>query len=180
VWTKDKIQNLLATSDKAVERACIAIYDRQTQDEKRSSITNHDNTIGFTGAHASKGSYYARWCLSGRHLNGIHLVKARSMMMHYHRQLCEIANAKQAGATRISSVGGIPLYGKPGVLKGPVEEPMPGVNYNEEGADIPRQPPVGSWAAIARDMVSLGVMDGDAADEWKDRMKDLEMEREGV
>lgn len=92
--TKESIQDLLAKSDKAVERAMIVIYDRQTQDEKATSDTRHTNQRGFSGAHASKGSYYARWVLSGKHLSGSHLAKARAMSMHYWRQLIEAAELK--------------------------------------------------------------------------------------
>lgn len=92
--TKESIQDLLLKSDKAVERAMVVIYDRQTQDEKATSDTRHTNQRGFSGAHASKGSYYARWILSGRHLTGSHLAKARAMSMHYWRQLIEAAELK--------------------------------------------------------------------------------------
>ena len=54
MWTKDRIQNLLATNDLAVERAVVAIYDRQTQDEKRDSDTKHDNFRGFRANHADR------------------------------------------------------------------------------------------------------------------------------
>jgi hypothetical protein len=99
--TKESIQDLLAKSDAAVERAMVAIYDRQTQDEKATSDTRHTNQRGFSGAHASKGSYYARWVLGGRHLTGSHLAKARAMSMHYWRQLLEVAEAKTAKARKV-------------------------------------------------------------------------------
>lgn len=100
-WTKDRIINLLNTNDLAVERALVAIYDRQTHDEKRDSDTKHDNMRGFRANHASTGSYFARIILKGWsgpngrntvHLNPYKLAKARSIVLHYHRQLCEVAN----------------------------------------------------------------------------------------
>lgn len=94
--TRESISELLRTNDRAVERAMVAIYDRQTADEKSSSDTRHSNSIGFSGAHASKGSYYARWVLSGRRLTGAHLDKARRMSLRYVRQLLEIAEEKSA------------------------------------------------------------------------------------
>lgn len=33
-------------------------------------------------------------------------------------------------------------------------------------------PPVGSWAVVARSMVEDGLMDADEADRWKDEMKE--------
>jgi hypothetical protein len=94
IWTKERIADLLRTNDRAVERAIVAIYNRQTVDEKSSQTTKHDNKRGFRANHASKGSYYARWVLSGRALSGHHLVNARNIAMHYRKQLLEIANAK--------------------------------------------------------------------------------------
>jgi hypothetical protein len=151
-WTKDKIQNLLDNNDRAVERAIVAIYDRQTRDEKATSDTKHDNTVGFTAAHASKGSYYARWVLSGRKLTGHHLGNARRIAKHYHRQLCEIANAKETqkrpAAATVATTSG----------------------YNREVSE----PPVGSWASVARIMAE-GDTSGFDWDAWKDQMKEADL-----
>jgi len=105
MWTKERIQHLLRTNDLAVERALVTIYDRQTQDEKRDSDTKHDNQRGFRSNHASTGSYFARIILKGWkepggknrvHLNPVKLAKARGIVLQYHRQLCEVANGKEA------------------------------------------------------------------------------------
>lgn len=150
MWTKERIQHLLNTNDRAVERAIVAIYDRQTQDEKRDSDTKHNNHRGFRSNHAVTGSYYARIILKGWkqpngkqqvHLNPVKLEKARAIAMQYHRQLCEVANEKETS--------------------------------NPQTA-IP-EPPRGSWAETARMLVRHGVMTGDEADRWKDEMKDREM-----
>lgn len=93
-WTKEKIAALLFSNDRAVERAIVTIYNRQTLDEQSSEETKHSNGIGFSGAHARLGTYLARWILSGNKLNGKFLVKGRSMMMHYTGQLLEEAQAK--------------------------------------------------------------------------------------
>lgn len=94
MWTKPRIANLLQTNNRAVERALIAIYKRQTADEKAVQHTRHNNGQGFSAAHARKGTYYARWCLAGKSLTGDHLVKARLMAMHYIGQLVEVSNSK--------------------------------------------------------------------------------------
>jgi hypothetical protein len=96
MWTKESIVALLDRSDVAVERAILAIYRRQTLDEQSSSETKHRNGIGFSGAHAPLGTYYAKWILSGRRLSGKHLVKARNMTKHYVAQLLQEAESKQA------------------------------------------------------------------------------------
>lgn len=101
MWTKESIQNLLRTNDNAVERAVVAIYDHQTQDEKRDADTKYHNMIGFRANHASTLSFYARIILKGwkqdGHKNRVHLhptklAKARKFISQYHRQLCDIAN----------------------------------------------------------------------------------------
>lgn len=73
----------------------VVLYDRQTADEKSTSTTRHDNRRGFRANHASKGSYYARWVLSGRNLTGWHLKNAQEIALQYTRQLSEQANLKQ-------------------------------------------------------------------------------------
>lgn len=104
VWNEAKIAKLLNTNDQAVGRAIIAIYDRQTQDEKATSNTRHTNGRGFRANHASKGSYYARWCLGGRKLTGHHLDNARKIALHYVRQLAEVANARESGELVVKSI----------------------------------------------------------------------------
>jgi hypothetical protein len=94
---------MIGADDKALERAIVAIYNRQEPDEKRDSDTKHDNQRGFRANHAPTMSYYARiilkgWKETGKsnhvHLNPVKLDKARGFMVQYHRQLCEIANAR--------------------------------------------------------------------------------------
>lgn len=98
IWNKAKIEELLKTNDKAVERAIIAIYDRQTQDEKQASDTKHTNHRGFRANHASKGSYYARWVLGGRRLTGDHLANARKIALHYTSQLLDVTKNKEVAS----------------------------------------------------------------------------------
>lgn len=148
-WTKERIQDLIRTNDLAVERAVVAIYDRQTHDEKRDSDTKHDNLRGFRCNHAPTMSFYARIILKGWkqpngkgrvHLNPTKLARAREWMLRYHRQLCELANA----------------------------------NANDRVArrTFSNEPPPGSWASVARTLVASGVMSGAEADAWKDEMKE--------
>jgi hypothetical protein len=88
------IKWLLLMNDRAVEKAIVAIYNRQTVDEKSIQGTTHNNKVGFSSADARKGSYYAKWVLSGKNLTGKHLDKAREIANKYVRQLCEIATQK--------------------------------------------------------------------------------------
>lgn len=94
-WTPSLVAMLLQNNDLAVERAMVTLYERQTLDEKQTSDTKHTNQRGFNCAHASKGSYYARWVKSGKHLTGHHLEKARAIALRYTRQLTEQANLNE-------------------------------------------------------------------------------------
>ena len=94
-WTPDAIKSLIDRSDAAVERAILAIFRRQTADEQNAENTIHHNRIGFASCHAHLGSYYAKWILGGRHLDGKHLDKARRMVRWYSRQLCQIASSQK-------------------------------------------------------------------------------------
>ncbi len=90
VWTEESITELLNNNNKAVEKAIVAIYNRQTEDEKSASDTKHSNGVGFSGADAHTGSYYAKWILSGRNLTGNHLAKGRKIAIKYRGQLLTI------------------------------------------------------------------------------------------
>jgi len=91
-WTREEIETLVNTSNRAVERAMVAIWERQTADEQGSDTTRHHNGIGFSGWTARSGSYYAKWVLGGGTLTGKHLVKARRIALHHAGQLARIAN----------------------------------------------------------------------------------------
>ena len=95
--THSYIENLLTTNNYAVERAMVAIYNRQTESEKYTESTKENNGMGFSAFHARTGSYYAKWVISGRKLTGEHLVKARRMAMHYVGQLALIADENRGG-----------------------------------------------------------------------------------
>ena len=51
-WTKDEIKEKLANDGRWLVRGLLAIYDRQTADEKAVGATVEDNGIGFNGADA--------------------------------------------------------------------------------------------------------------------------------
>lgn len=91
-WDRSAITALIEANDHAVERAILAIYARQTHDEKAVSTSKHLNGRGFAASHASKGSYYARWIMSGRRLTGYHLQRARTIALRYAGQLAIVAN----------------------------------------------------------------------------------------
>lgn len=91
---KQEIIELLRVNDRAVERAVVAIFRRQTEDEKVARATKHSNGVGFNGPDSKICSYYANWVLSGRRLTGNHLDKCRERMYKYAGQLEEIAASR--------------------------------------------------------------------------------------
>ena len=92
IWTRDEIETMVRNQDAAVERAMVAIWERQTADEQTSQTTNHSNGRGFAAWSVRSGTYYANWVRSGRHLTGKHLAKARKIALHHAGQLTDFAN----------------------------------------------------------------------------------------
>jgi len=90
--TKESIKDLLQRNDRAVERALLAIYNRQTDVERQSSRTVVHNGVGFSAFDASLGSYLASWISKGKPLTGPFLEKGRRLATKYVGQLVSIAN----------------------------------------------------------------------------------------
>ena len=59
--TKEYIKELLLTSDKAVKRGVLRIYEFQTQDEQEAQTTKLNNGVGFNGADAYFIACIALW-----------------------------------------------------------------------------------------------------------------------
>ena len=91
----DAIKSLLRSNDRAVERAMVAIYKRQTVGERSTERTIESNGVGFNAFHAKMGTYYAMWVEKGRQLTGRHLEAARKMSYTYVGQLLDIAEEKR-------------------------------------------------------------------------------------
>jgi len=99
--TKDQIVELLNTNDKAVGRALIALFNRQTQGEQVSEATRNLNGEGFTPADAHMGSsmakfYAARGYLTERQLSYWRKPNAKGVprICKYAGQLLIVAKAK--------------------------------------------------------------------------------------
>ncbi len=91
---KAKFKDKILTDQRWLERAILAIYNRQTEDEKTQEATLKHNKVGFTGADARLLSYYASWILKGNHLSGVHVERARKRIVKYAGQLADIAKGK--------------------------------------------------------------------------------------
>lgn len=116
--TQDAIRSLLQRSDAAVEEAILRLYERQTQDEKRSHDAKYRNRRGFSGRDAALGTKYAQWIIGMRRDHkakpgeGLHRAdhkaNAREIALRYTRQLLEEATEKaaaRAACRRIDAAG---------------------------------------------------------------------------
>lgn len=92
---KEKIQKLLQENDKAVYRAILAIYSRQTEHEKNCDATHAENGIGFGAFDAEIMSSFAKQIQRGFTLTTKQMNIARPKIMRYHRQLAEIAEQRE-------------------------------------------------------------------------------------
>jgi len=63
VWTEEEIVAMVTGNETAAMRGILAIWKRQTEDEKASHTTRHDNTVGFSQADAGHGTSMARWMM---------------------------------------------------------------------------------------------------------------------
>lgn len=99
-WTKERIHKLLDSNSKAVERAIVAIYKRQTGDEMAGHTTRHTNGVGFSQYDASFLSSLAEQVIKGRWLSDRQLAVGRNKIKRYHRQLCELANERDESQQR--------------------------------------------------------------------------------
>ena len=96
MWTKEQIVTMLETNDRAVTRAVVAIYNRQTASEQESKTTKISNNIGFNHADAPYLSYCAKYAQDRKVLlSGKHLDKCRKRVTKYWKQLLEIANENE-------------------------------------------------------------------------------------
>ena len=92
LWTIEELRELLKESDKAVARAILAIYNRQTEDEQTIKETTDHNGIGYNGVDANFMSSLAQFYQSKGFLSAGQLKYGRKAIMKYAGQLTEIAN----------------------------------------------------------------------------------------
>ena len=60
-YTREQINELLNTNDRAVERAIIRLFELQNADEQQWGTTNTQNGRGFCSSDARAGTRFARW-----------------------------------------------------------------------------------------------------------------------
>lgn len=104
ILTKDELLEKLATDERWLHRGILAIYERQTTDEKQREETKHQNGIGFNGPDAKfmskmaqqillwqAGKWKYRFPMSPRQQ-----AAARNRIRKYAGQLLRIVEEKQA------------------------------------------------------------------------------------
>lgn len=111
-WNKASIHALLDANQKAVQRAIVAIYNAQTNDEQSSGRTKDHNGVGFGAYDAEFMSSLAVQIKAGKWLTGPQFAIGRNKIKRYWRQLAEIANAKEARREAVESVAtpAVPEY----------------------------------------------------------------------
>lgn len=94
-WDRDSIQSLLRTNDKAVCRALLQLYRRQTASEQSSFSTQVANDQGFTASDAPTLTKLAKRVERNIPLSPAELQLARDRLMKYTRQLLEVIIDRQ-------------------------------------------------------------------------------------
>ena len=92
-WTPEGVALMLSSNNRAVEKGILALWDRQTPDEKSAELTKHSNGVGFNLPDSHMGTKCAKWIKAGKSLTGWHLAKARELTIKYRGQLCDLAIA---------------------------------------------------------------------------------------
>lgn len=103
--TKESMMQMLADNAKrqhVIGRALVALFHRQTADEKQANHTENTNAIGFSQSDARSGSLTARFYMKHNRLEDWMIEKwmkdfrGAPRITKYWRQLDEIAKAKRA------------------------------------------------------------------------------------
>lgn len=91
-WSKAEIRNKLETDNKWLIRGLLAIYARQTEDERNAAVTKHDNGVGFNGVDSSFLSNMAQFYKINGFLTTNQMKATRKAMLKYAEQLTKISN----------------------------------------------------------------------------------------
>lgn len=93
IWSRQEILDGIAQEYSWTARAILALYKLQTEDEKSTGETVHENKVGFNGIDAPILSSFAEQIKNGRHLSTKQLAIARKRLPKYVGQLLNVANA---------------------------------------------------------------------------------------
>lgn len=93
-WTREEIEKNLQKYDKWVERGIVAIYNKQTESEKRVKDANRRNGVGFSKADAGFLTDLAESYKEYGGLTDAQIKHGRDAIMKYADQLAMIANGE--------------------------------------------------------------------------------------
>jgi hypothetical protein len=82
----EHIKAALETNQELVERAIVSLYAAGKEAAKPTDKSEPE-VRGFSAYSAPLGSYYARWLNKGRRLDGVHVVKARAVVLPHIKQV---------------------------------------------------------------------------------------------
>lgn len=88
------VKTQLATNNAWLFRGIVAIYNKQTQDEKAIKETTNHNCVGFTGADAKFMSAMAERIINNSYMTEKQIACIRKGMKKYAAQLVKIADKK--------------------------------------------------------------------------------------
>jgi hypothetical protein len=190
-YTRDQIDNILRTNDRAVERAILRLFELQTADEQKIGGTNADNGRGFRSSDARAGTRFARWLLGMNDRNVVKYAKklltnpkadaifinycrkgervidrARRIALSHSRQLVIIANAKEQEPSETDD--------RRDELRAQAKKHLAAIDAVRVEQGITDGPQPGTWAYTARMMAEGDTSDFDW-DAWKDEMKEQDM-----
>jgi len=101
-WTRQDVENLLMASDKAVGKALVQLFDRQTTEEQMTDSTRNHNCRGFTPLDAEIFSSFAKRVIGGRPLTTRQLAccrkpfrKSTTKLGKYANQLLEVIEERE-------------------------------------------------------------------------------------
>lgn len=104
IWTKTEIETLLTQNDQAIFRGVIAIFNKQTESEKKATDTIVKNGVGFSGGDGKVGTFHGKYLVSFggktayaqgtilKYWKQISLKTGKMKIMKYSSQLTKIAN----------------------------------------------------------------------------------------
>jgi hypothetical protein len=94
---KAKILALLESSEAAVCKALVVIYEHQTASEQAAGVTVSLNGVGFSAHDAEFGSSLAQKIKKGWKMSPKQIAAGRKLVKHYWKQLVAAADAKSPG-----------------------------------------------------------------------------------
>lgn len=98
IWTKERVRKELKTNPKAVTRGILALYDRQTDDERVNRTTSSSNGMGFNSHDAAFLSSLAMQIYKKGFLTEKQLEKGREKMLKYSGQIARMVEDRYAKA----------------------------------------------------------------------------------